>query len=143
MVKFFPICYETSFFYSSQYCKIYVSNINVTRRRISEVGDVVDKWMALEEKSRAQGGWYHSQFQGTSLTTIAQLGNSRSPGHPFNCLQGDPNLGSSRLSGPAIVQIRPRIVFVMQVKRQKLEDYYFTWNDSCREWNETIERWDK
>lgn len=61
-----------------------------------------------------------------SRRLLAQLGNSRSPGHPFNCLQGDPNLGSSRLSGPAIVQIRPRIVFVMQVKRQKLEDYYFT-----------------
>lgn len=142
MVKFFPICYETSFFYSSQYCKIYVSNINVTRRRISEVGDVVDKWMALEEKSRAQGGWYHSQFQGTSLTTIARsTWKLEISGPPVQLFTRGPEFRI--LEAFAIVQIRPRIVFVMQVKRQKLEDYYFTWNDSCREWNETIERWDK
>lgn len=135
MVKFFPICYETSFFYSSQYCKIYVSNINVTRRRISEVGDVVDKWMALEEKSRAQGGWYHSQFQGTSLTTIARsTWKLEISGPPVQLFTRGPEFRI--LEAFAIVQIRPRIVFVMQVKRQKLGLlFHVKWLLSGMEWD--------
>lgn len=134
MVKIFPICYETSFFYSSQYCKIYVSNINVTRRRISEVGDVVDKWMALEEKSRAQGG-YHSQFQGTSLTTIARsTWKLEISGPPVQLFTRGPEFRI--LEAFAIVQIRPRIVFVMQVKRQKLGLlFHVKWLLSGMEWD--------
>lgn len=56
-----------------------------------------------------------------SRRLLANL-ETRDPGHPFNCLQEDPNLGFRCALGPAIVQILPESSSncITQVKRQKL-----------------------